>query len=114
MKKTLSLLLALVVALASFSTALADTGCIVQRGDTLYRIAARFGVSVQVITATTTCATPTSSLQTYYVQYFGNYWRGWPEMLATKSSARERHASRPEPAGMWPPRNWRSGASSLR
>jgi hypothetical protein len=35
MKKTLSLLLALVVALTSFTTALADTGCIVQRGDTL-------------------------------------------------------------------------------
>jgi LysM repeat protein len=51
MKKLLPLLMALAVALASFSTVLADTGYIVQRGDTLYRIAARFGVTVPAIAA---------------------------------------------------------------
>jgi LysM repeat protein len=51
MKKMLFVLLALVIALASFSTVLADTGYIVQRGDTLYRIAARFGVSVPALAA---------------------------------------------------------------
>jgi LysM repeat protein len=49
MKQIVSLLLAVLVAVASFSTVFADTAYIVQRGDTLYRIAARFGVSMQSI-----------------------------------------------------------------
>lgn len=51
MKKMLSLLLALVVAITTFSTVLADSAYIVQRGDTLYRIAARFGVTVPALAA---------------------------------------------------------------
>ena len=51
MKKMLLLLLVLLLTLTSVSTVLADTAYIVQRGDTLYRIATRFGVSVQAIAA---------------------------------------------------------------
>ena len=51
MKKTLVLVLVLLLTLTSFSTVLADTAYIVQRGDTLNRIATRFGVSVQAIAA---------------------------------------------------------------